>query len=258
MPAKSDIELRDRALVAITLATGARDRAIASMKLKHVDLSTGSVFQDAREVKTKNSKTFRTWFFPVGDEILAIVAGWVAHLRDERLWGDEDPLFPATRVEVNKERRFEAVGLARRHWDTAAPIRAIFGQAFEHAGLPYFNPHSFRNTLVGLGLTLGRSPEEFKAWSQNLGLEGVMTTFRSYGDVLVARQGEIIQSLAKEPLRPQNGNFELVEALVHRASSEGRPAIETCDAHRGTACNGLGWSDCEARSRGDDFATGAA
>lgn len=33
------IELRDRALIAFTLLTGARDRAIASMKLKHVDQS---------------------------------------------------------------------------------------------------------------------------------------------------------------------------------------------------------------------------
>jgi integrase/recombinase XerD len=38
------------------------------MKLKHVDLITNSVFQDARDVKTKFSKTFST-FFPVGEEI---------------------------------------------------------------------------------------------------------------------------------------------------------------------------------------------
>ncbi len=38
MPAGCDIERRNRALLAFTLLTGARDSAIASMKLKHVDL----------------------------------------------------------------------------------------------------------------------------------------------------------------------------------------------------------------------------
>ncbi len=47
------LERRNRALVAFTLLTGARDSAIASMNLKHVDLITNSVDQDAREVKTK-------------------------------------------------------------------------------------------------------------------------------------------------------------------------------------------------------------
>jgi integrase/recombinase XerD len=63
---KRDHERRNRALVAFTLLTGARDSAIASMKLKHVDLKEGCVQQDAREVKTKFSKTFTTYFFPVG------------------------------------------------------------------------------------------------------------------------------------------------------------------------------------------------
>ena len=44
------------------------------LKLKHVDLVAGSVNQDAREVKTKFSKTFNTFFFPVGDEIRGIVS----------------------------------------------------------------------------------------------------------------------------------------------------------------------------------------
>ena len=44
------------------------------------------------------------------------------------------------------------------------------------AALPNFSPHSFRNTLAMLGETLCHSVEEFKAWSQNLGHDGVLTT----------------------------------------------------------------------------------
>ena len=62
MPSTSDIELRNRALTAFTLLTGARDGAIASLKLKHVDAEQGRLLQDAREVRTKFSKTITTWF----------------------------------------------------------------------------------------------------------------------------------------------------------------------------------------------------
>ena len=63
------------------------------------------------------------------------------------------------------------------------------------AGLPYFNPHTFRRTLAQLGERLCRTPEEFKAWSQNLGHENVLTTFSSYGEVARTRQAELIRRL---------------------------------------------------------------
>ena len=42
-------------------------------------------------------------------------------------------------------------------------------------------------------------PEDFKAWSQNLGHEKVLTTFISYGSVGTRRQGEIIRDLGTRP-----------------------------------------------------------
>lgn len=86
MPSATVLEKRNRCLIAFTLATGARDSATASMKLKHIDLDAGSIFQDAREVQTKFSKTFTTYFFPVGEDVLAILREWVSYLRDECLW----------------------------------------------------------------------------------------------------------------------------------------------------------------------------
>lgn len=221
MPADTEIEKRNRALVAFTLLTGARDRAIASMKLMHVDLIAGCVNQDAREVQTKFSKTFTTYFFPVGDEILEIVSEWVRYLRDEKLWGNDDPLFPATRITVGASRHFETAGLDRKPWSNASPIRTIFKNAFVAAELSYFNPHSFRNTLVKLGQEICKSPEEFKAWSQNLGHEKVLTTFLSYGEVACPRQGEIIRDLAtpQEPMK--NDADTIADALLKRLNIAG-------------------------------------
>jgi len=76
------------------------------------------------------------------------------------------------------------------------------------ANLPYFNPHSFRNTLVTLGQTICHSPEEFKAWSQNLGHEDVLTTLYSYGAVQQNRQGEIFNQL-KNPR--ESGNLNTID-----------------------------------------------
>ena len=216
MPANTEIERRNRAVIAFTLLTGARDRAIASMKLKHVDLTAASVAQDAREVNTKFSKTFTTFFFPVGDEIRGIVEEWVSYLRGEKLWSNDDPLFPATHVSLGVTRKFEASGLGRTHWSSATPIRSIFRDAFERAGLPYFNPHSFRNTLVRLGQDVCKTPEEFKAWSQNLGHERVLTTFLSYGEVGCDRQGEIIRGLAMPQKAVQSDADEIADALFKR------------------------------------------
>jgi site-specific recombinase XerD len=220
LPVGTEIELRNRALLAFTLLTGARDSAIASMKLKHVDLTVGCVHQDARDVKTKFSKTFTTYFFPVGEEIRSIVEEWVHHLKEEKLWGNEDPIFSATKVVVTASHQFEAAGLEKAHWATASPIRTIFREAFEHAGLSYFNPHTFRNALVRLGEEVCKTPEQFKAWSQNLGHEKVLTTFLSYGEVATQRQGNIIRELATTQKEPSSAD-KILEDVVERLRAGG-------------------------------------
>ncbi|MEQ5225968.1 hypothetical protein ABN220_10030 [Proteus cibi] len=83
-----------------------------------------------------------------------------------------DPLFPKNKLAHNKNQPLEVVGLL------------------------YFIPHSFRNTLVRLGENLCRASEEFKAWSQNLGHESVLTSFYSYGDMHDYKQSELLRKLA--------------------------------------------------------------
>lgn len=199
MPVGTDIEKRDRALLAFTILTGARDRAIVSFKLKHIDIERALLQQDARQVRTKRAKTFTTWFFPVGADIRAYVVDWVKLLRDQHGFGPEDPLFPKAAVEPGPDLYFAPSGLMREHWANADPVRQIFRRAFNNVGLPYFNPHSFRNTLVQLAFEMRLDAEKFKAWSQNLGHEECLTTFSSYGTIQPSRQAEIIKNLTVAP-----------------------------------------------------------
>ena len=87
------------------------------------------------------------------------------------------------------------MGLEPVCWSTAATVIKVMREAYARVGLPYFHPHLLRKTLVQVGEQRCRTPEEFKAWSQNIGHESVMTTFRSYGNVSVERQGELIKGL---------------------------------------------------------------
>jgi len=225
MPSTTDVERRNRALIAFCLLTGARADALATVRLKHVDLDQGLLMNDARDMRTKASKTFPTWFFPVDGEAREIVAEWIAHLRTSLNWTDADPLFPATKVAVGAvSRRFEAVGLTRDCWSNTTPIRQNFKAAFEKVGLPYFNPHSIRKTLGQLGEQLCRTPEEFKAWSQNLGHSGVLVTLTSYGEVAQSRQSEIIRDLMRGETSADDMTAEdLIRELQKRiAKGKGR------------------------------------
>ena len=195
MPAESAIETRDRAIVALLLLTGIRVKALTGLKLRHVDLNACCIFQDAREVHTKFSKTVRTHFLPVGADVEGIFADYVAFLRGELLWSEDDPLFPKTTLIRGTSGLFEPVGLERAHWKTDASIRNVVKTAFSAHGLPPYGPHSFRKTLTRYGLTICKSAEEMKAWSQNTAHEDIMTTLRSYGAVSEDRQREIFNKM---------------------------------------------------------------
>jgi integrase len=218
-PIATVLERRNRAMIAFTWLTGVRDGALVSLKLRHVDLENQLIDQDPREVRTKNSKQLRTTFFGVGGSARRIVNEWIAELRSEHLWGNDDPLFPATAIGQDSEQQFAAMGLAGTHWASADAVRKIFKQSFEAAGLHGFNPHSFRHALAALGERTCRNAEEFKAWSQNLGHEGVLTTFSSYGPVSEQRQAQLIKMLGNRPAR-RDATEGLTERLINAVQRE--------------------------------------
>ena len=216
MPMATAQERRDRALIAFAAITGARVNALASFQLGHVNLVGGYVEQDARVVRTKFAKTFRTFFMPGCDGAWQIVEAWTGELERDHLWGPADPLFPATLTGLDANGCFAAQGLARHGWANTDPIRDIFRGAFALADLPYHNPHSFRDMLVRHAMQLDLSPEEMKAWSQNLGHADVLTTFTSYGAVPVHRQGDLIRSAGARRAGSGIDDGTLISELVKR------------------------------------------
>jgi integrase/recombinase XerD len=194
MPSAAPLQHRDKALFALIMLTGARDGAVASFRLKHVDLLQGCVYQDAREVRTKFAKSFTTTFFPVDDEYLHCFREWVDFLRKDRLFGPGDALFPKPLMGLD-DGGFACLGLSRDTYSNAGRIREVIKEAFTSAGLPPFGPHSFRKTLGILANDHCRTPEQFKAWSMNLGHENIATTLSAYCPVSPGRQAELIRGM---------------------------------------------------------------
>lgn len=209
MPGKSVIERRDRAFVAFLFLTGSREGAAISLQLGHVDLSHRCVQFDGRAVNTKFGKSFTTGFYPIGKRFEEILSDWIAELKQDHLFGTTDPLFPKTKIGVGPTRRFEAIGIDRAPWANASSAAKIFKQAFTSAGLPPFSPHRVRDTIAELAKDHCRTPEDYKAWSQNMGHEDVLTTFRSYGSVGPARQMELMQKFRKRG--PLTDDFDVLE-----------------------------------------------
>lgn len=193
MPVATAINRRDRAIIAFTTLCAPRDGALVTFKIKHIDLIEGAVHQDARDVATKNAKSFTSWFAPLGRDIEAIVEDWLTELRTVHLFGPDDPLFPATAVGLDGDGQFAAVGLSRNHWADAAPVRKLFKTAFEAAGLPYSNPHALRSTHWLWVERAGFPARLEKAFSMNLGHEHIRTSSYSYGPMSIHEQRELIQ-----------------------------------------------------------------
>ncbi len=197
MPEQTDVQKRDRALMAFLGITGMRDAALVSLRLKDVDIEKRTIWQDPKHVKTKFRKSIVTALVPIDPELERIVVDWLAYAKDVLGMDSASPVFPATCVEQNPANlTFENKGLSKAFWANAAPVRKVFREAFHRVGLPYFHPHTVRHMLVAWGME-NLSQIEFKALSQNLGHEHAMTSYTSYGYIQPEKQVNLIRGIGK-------------------------------------------------------------
>lgn len=195
---ETEIDLRDRALIAFTLLSGMRDKAIITLPLGCFNSETYEVKQDPRKgVQTKFSKTIVSVLFQFDDELLAYVLEWVKHLREEKVFGVKDPLFPSTKVEQlsKNEYIFTAKGVEPIFWRSTSTMRKIFEERAKMAGLDYYSPHKYRHSATRIATDSCRNAEQIKAVSQNLGHEHVETTLMTYGRLHTDRTRQVVSEL---------------------------------------------------------------
>lgn len=193
MPTETAVQKRDQALIAFTAITGIRDGALISLKLKHFDTTRRLILQNPNEVKTKFAKRIDTFLLKLNDVFEPIVLDYESFLRDQQLFADDDPLFPKTLLGHDVNNCFAPCGLSREHWSTASPVRLIVKNAFRSVELPETTPHLFRDMIVSEMYRRELPVPVCKAWSQNLGHEGAMTTLTSYGKIGLEEQGRLVR-----------------------------------------------------------------
>lgn len=217
MPFDTDVQKRDRAIIAFTALTAIRDDALVTMKIKNVDIEKREIWQNPRNVRTKNRKSIITYFMafdPLWEEIFT---DWYKYVTETLGFKADDALFPKQLVRNNPEKMaFEAAGLSQEHWAGAQAVRDIFKEAFTCAGLPYYIPHSFRKTLV-LWAMENCNQYQFKAISQNIAHEHAMTTYNAYGKIAINDQRKAVFSIEDNNLDLKGiSNEELVAELGRR------------------------------------------
>ncbi len=212
----SEIDRRDRALISFLLLTGMRYQAVCSLSLGCFDAKRLVVFQDPRRgVHTKGGKAITTWILRFNEDLVKCVVDWADYLSQKRQFGPSDPFFPRTAIrQVEDGYSFQACGVEPVFWSGGNSIREILKTRTNDAGLPYFQPHSFRHAACQLALKLSKSPEELKALSQNFGHEQVTTTLRSYGTLDQERVADLISSLDFNSDAPRGSESVSVEDLM--------------------------------------------
>lgn len=191
---KTEIDQRDRALVAFLLLSGMRDRAVATLPLGCLDRHKLEVHQYSSEgVETKFGKSFISYLFRFDETLLSYIVDWAEYLEKTKLFGSDDPLFPRSKVEQSEGGlSFESKEVEPFFWKGTGSIRTILKTRAEAVGLEYFHPHSFRHLAVSLAMRTCRTAEQVKAVSQNFGHEYVGTTMMTYGRLDDIRVGEVI------------------------------------------------------------------
>ncbi len=216
---KTEVDRRDRALICFTLISAMRAEAVITLPIECLDIDNQRVYQDPeRGVKTKFSKDILTTLFIFDPDFWEIVKEWVQYLKQEKLFTDQDPLFPATKMEqgIADSYSFTADRIDNKPWKGTGGMREIFKKRFKAAGLEYFTPHSFRHTATKTALDLCETPAEFKAVSQNLGHENMATTMFDYASLPDDEVEKKVRSITAN--RNNEEEAELIQRLLRNSN----------------------------------------
>lgn len=210
---ENELDRRDQALLAFAYLSGMRIKAIVTLPLRCVDPETLSVSQDpSMGVDTKFTKKIPTTLFAFDEKLVEIFRQWVKFLREEKLFGDNDPLFPSTLIEQQDSSFvYAATKLSKQFWRNTSSAREIFKRRFNEAGLDYFVPHSFRHAAIAKARSLAKTPEQMKAVSQNVGHENLATTY-DYAPMRPEQVAEQIKSLTKP--QEEKDREKMLDALA--------------------------------------------
>jgi integrase len=215
---KNEIDKRDRAIICLAVITGIRVSALISLKMKSLDKRKKIIYQNPADgVKTKGAKDIQTPFFSIGwDKPEPYFIEWYEYL-EAKGFQAEDPIFPSTLNEFRIEGNiYNKELVSKKFWSGEGGIIKILKKRCENANVPYFNPHSFRHSVVNIFRKRSITEEQKKAFSLCFGHANIGTTFGSYGYGHMSNENavEIMQKLNDQDSSENKGSISAEEKAV--------------------------------------------
>ncbi len=198
---RTEIDQRDRAIIAFLLLSGMRDKAVATLPLGCFDTESLKITQDPKYgVDTKFGKVIPSILLKFDKRLVEYVVEWAIHLKSNKLFSDSDPLFPRSKVQqVSGGLAFISREVEPIFWKGTGSIRHILEKRAGKAGLQYYHPHTFRHAAIQLAMRRCHNAEEMRAISQNFGHEHIGTTLLTYGKLDDHRVNEVIDKIDFNP-----------------------------------------------------------
>lgn len=224
---QNDVEMCDRAMTAMLACTAMRHESIITIKIGHIDLRKEAAMQDPRTMNTKNDTFINSKLIPIQESFVQIIMDWVKYLKEELGCTDNDPLFPKELLEHDKHKQFStATKLTKEHIESHNVVPKRVKRIFANVGLPYKNPHSFRDMQVNYFIN-NYSLKEALALSMNLGHKNLLITLGNYGQLTPEQQFDILSNLGKPDSKTQGIPTEMME-FMNKFMEKERRAEKEC------------------------------
>jgi len=215
----NEVDMRDKALFALAVLTGMRADSLMKVSIGTVNLEKMEILQK----NAKFGKDILTKIFNFDDEMQACFIEWYGYLKEIKLFGNTDPLFPKTKHKQTEENlSFVCNEIDSEYWQSYTSIHKIFKQRAINAGIPEFSPHKYRHLSVHLALQKCKDGQEIKAVSQHFGHEDVITTFQVYGNMKPYELSDILEKINNnnKTETPDDELIKLTQEIVSKVRSK--------------------------------------
>lgn len=200
MQAKTEIEMRDKAMISLCLLTAPRISALITAKLRSIryfrEYDCWAFEQNPNFVNTKNSNNITAYFIGNLQDIYQNVFDWINYLKSKG-FADEDHLFPRFEASFTSE-GLKTLILEKNIIKSQTTIRKIFENAFKNNDLHYLKPHTFRHAITRKANELPNSSKWISVLNQNFGHKLDSVILSSYGTIAENKRGKILKDFPLE------------------------------------------------------------
>jgi len=217
---ESEIDLRDRAIIAFLLCSGLRVETIISITFKVFDVEKYTVDCDPRKgVDVKFDKAYINKLLKFDQYLFDVIDEYLSYLKDHGKMYPDMPIFPSTITESSGDIHcFHSNGISDIRWKTTSPVNKILAKRAQEAQLRSYTAHAYRRAHARIAYKKCNPPEELMAVSRNMGHESIMTTELYY---IQMDSPQAIEILEKMDFSVNSSDSTMVKKLVKKQNQMG-------------------------------------